>query len=147
MGFIVFLVVVGLIIWAWLEREGTQEDTQKDALPEAEREKEIRPCSLGVSDPALNQAPPSSEKEMLFWMLRKLDRADMVDAIRDKKADALPNGDKDLLTQLRYKISSIKQRRKQSGGLGSSCPRCGGTGYIRRYGHVEGGRCFACSKS
>lgn len=29
----------------------------------------------------------------------------------------------------------------------SDCPRCGGTGFIQYYGHVEGGVCFKCQGS
>ena len=28
-----------------------------------------------------------------------------------------------------------------------TCPKCGGSGYISCYGHVEGGRCFKCNGS
>lgn len=34
---------------------------------------------------------------------------------------------------------------KQSDGYAQICSRCGGSGYLPQYNHVEGGRCFKCN--
>ena len=33
---------------------------------------------------------------------------------------------------------------KESEVVFVACPRCGGTGYLPQYSHIEGGICFKC---
>lgn len=42
-------------------------------------------------------------------------------------------------------LATGRAPQARSTGLANpNCSRCGGTGYIRRYRHVEHGRCFKC---
>jgi hypothetical protein len=46
----------------------------------------------------------------------------------------------------RRKIKRIVSLKKTMTRIlrNGNCPKCGGSGYLPEYKHIEGGRCFAC---
>lgn len=44
-------------------------------------------------------------------------------------------------------LPASRKRSHASFTYDGSCGRCGGTGFIPRYGHIRGGICFRCEGS
>ena len=148
LGLILFIILGAF--GAWLLNDETDEvrSYTKEITPQVCKDKNAPPeQTLDLSDPILNTVPLASDKEMLYWLLRKIGRADLIDAVRDRKANSLPAASKDLLIQVRYKLIAIKEKRHSTdiSARYHSCPRCGGSGYIGRYSHVSQVRCFHCN--
>jgi len=99
---------------------------------------------------------PDKKQEVKDYILRRIKhiqspgkQAEQVDEMSEsKKTEEVAKLRKRLNSaRLNSILSELKNDRFGEGLFDRRCTRCGGTGYLSEYSHVEGGVCFACGGS
>ncbi len=98
----------------------------------------------------------SPRQEVKDYISNRIKHIQSSDSQRRKNNQTADSYSEDDIAQLRSRIkksrinsllSELRNDHYGSGQFEGICTRCGGTGYLSEYSHVEAGVCFACGGS
>jgi len=156
--------------WQWLHRLVAKEKVGADIIEGFEvhhidgDKKNNHPDNLKVLSKEQHQALHRQHKEagatprqeVKDYISNRIKHIQSSDSQRRKNNQTADSYSEDDIAQLRSRIkksrinsllSELRNDHYGSGQFEGICTRCGGTGYLSEYSHVEAGVCFACGGS